>query len=196
MKNATVTIQGITALLMHNERLSNPLDSIAKQIKAITSKRIKTDEDHEAISQLEFEGGLYFDKKAGVYIPGRNIAACIREGAAIQRKGTDVKRGVTVTDEVIPLVYEGPRTIKDLYRGNYYDMRSVSGQGKKGGSRTTRTRPLFATPWACTFTLWYNPEVINGADLKQSVVTAGELIGLCDYRPSFGKFEVQEWRDG
>ena len=62
-----ITITGTAELLMHNARLANPLDSAAKAMKAISSKRVKTDEDHAEMARLEHFGSLYYDSEIGPY---------------------------------------------------------------------------------------------------------------------------------
>lgn len=192
MQQVLVQIGGVSPLMMHNGRLSNPLDPYAKAIKEITSKRTKTDEDHLQIAKLEFLGGIYYDEKIGVYIPGENLDATIVNGAKRQRKGADVERGVMTLEDKVPLSYEGPRSPERLFDGGFADIRGVSSQGSKGGSRVMRCRPIFTT-WGCTFTLGFDPLVINPDDLRRCVEDAGRLIGLCDHRPRFGKFQVDAW---
>lgn len=64
-----ITLHGINPLLMHNSRLSNPLDPNAKAMKKVSGKRQKTDEDHAELARLEHAGSLYHDPIAGPYIP-------------------------------------------------------------------------------------------------------------------------------
>lgn len=189
MQQIVVQISGTAPLLMHNSRLANPLDEYAVDIKKITSKRIKTEEDYAQIYRLEFLGGLYYNKKDGIYIPGENIDATIRDGAKLLRKGMDIKRGVMTMENKVPLTYEGPRDPEKLAGNGFADIRRV--QVNKGSS-AMRCRPRFDT-WACAFTLSLDPEVISPADLRLCVDLAGQRIGLGDYRPRYGKFEVDKW---
>ena len=196
MKSITVTLNGATALMMHNDQLANPMNEYTRRLKEITSKRTKTDEDHEAIRRIEFEGGLYYDRNIGVYIPGRNLFRCLIDAATLTKAGTKVKRGVVIQEEYVPLAYEGPRTPAELYRADIYvDTRTA---GNKG-SRIVRTRPVFPPPWSVTFTLFYVPEVLNPQELKSAWESAGMMIGLGDYRPgksggSYGRFELAGWK--
>ena len=77
MKIAKYTITGITPLLMHSERLANPFDSLTKELKAISGKRKKTEDDLLAMARIVFIGGLYHDDDAGIHVPGYNILATI-----------------------------------------------------------------------------------------------------------------------
>jgi len=70
-------LTGIRDLLQHNERMANPMNEIAKELKVITGKRKKSDEDYEAMAQVEFKGGLYINKD-GPYVPGIQIEAALK----------------------------------------------------------------------------------------------------------------------
>jgi hypothetical protein len=196
MKTIAVTLSGVTPLMMHNDQLANPMNEYAKQLKEYTSKRQKTDEDYEAIAQIEFLGGIYYSDQSGIYIPGRNVRKCIENGATLMKKGTAVKRGVFVVEAELPLTYSGPRTPKDLYRTKAFVDTRTAGNNK---ARIVRTRPIFAPPWSLTATLMVDPSQINDSDLRQCIDMAGKLCGLGDYRPypsggTFGIFQIGDWK--
>jgi hypothetical protein len=50
---------------MHNSRLADPLDPIAKELKAASSKRKKTEPDFLEMEEIEFRGGIYHDTELG-----------------------------------------------------------------------------------------------------------------------------------
>lgn len=192
-----VQVNGTAALLMHNVRLANPLDEFAMGIKAITTKVRKTEEDHAEIFRLEFAGGLYYSEALGPYIPARVIRATIQAGAQMLRRGPSIERGVLVEESYIKLIYEGPRDRDKLYKSGFSDVRPVSGQGKKGGSKTMRCRPIFETPWSVSFALSVDAEIISPDDLRQCVEKAGAYHGFCDGRSEgYGRFEIVEWSVG
>lgn len=185
METINVRITGISPLLMHSDRFANPLDPATKAHKELTSKRKKTDEDHEAIARSEWMGSLYIDKN-GPYIPGQNIDAAIIEAAKMQKLGKTVKRAVQVVDDRVHLEYTGPKTAEALFQPEFIDVRGV----KVGMAKLMRCRPIFRE-WAAGFTVMYNPEQINREDLVKAINDAGLLVGLCDYRPRFGKFTAE-----
>lgn len=180
-------IRGTAPLLMHNSRLSDPLNPTSKAIKKITSKRTKTDEDHETIARLEHAGSLYLDPDAGPYLPGQNIERCLVDAARISKQGVKVQRGVFIETDVNPLGgYGGPRDADGLWKDeNYRHVASV----KVGTSRTMRCRPMF-TNWAVEADGILDPAVIDLTDLTAIAVTAGQMIGLGDWRPRYGRFEA------
>jgi hypothetical protein len=102
---------GTTPLLMHNARLVDPLDTVVKQIREVSSKRIKTDADHAEIAQLEWLGGIYYQQDVGPFVPATNLQKCLIEGARLSRDGKKIERGVVFETLVLPLEYEGPSVV-------------------------------------------------------------------------------------
>lgn len=195
MDTVSVHVGGTAVLLMHNVRLANPLDEYAKAIKLITSKPKKTDADYEEIFRLEHAGGLYYSEKVGPYIPSRMIRASIINGGKGLKLGTAVERTMLVGEAQAKLIYDGPRDRDKLYQsGHYTDIRPVSGQGARGGSKTMRCRPMFEQPWSLTFTLSVDPTIISLDNLRQCVERAGAHHGIGDGRSEgYGRFEIVEW---
>lgn len=180
-----ITLRGTHGLLCHNARLANPLDPIVRQIKTISSKRKKTDEDFERIARLEFEGGLYFDD-TGPFIPGANIEKCLVEGARVTKQGKQVERGLFVEDDEVPLIYEGPRSVEDLWANeNFRSMMSV----KVGTNRIMRCRPIFKG-WLLEATAEVDGGLLNLDSLQAIANDAGSMIGLGDNRPRYGRYEA------
>jgi hypothetical protein len=55
----------------------------------------------------------------------------------------------------------------------------------------TRTRPAFKAGWKANFQMLVNlPEYIQPAFFHEILTNAGKLIGLADFRPSYGRFMV------
>ena len=54
-----ITLKGQSPLLCHNPRMVDPEFELNREIKALTGKRKKTDEDLKMIERLEWYGGLY-----------------------------------------------------------------------------------------------------------------------------------------
>lgn len=184
MSRFRMTCTGTKPLLMHNSQLSNPLNEVAKAMKRVTSKRIKTDEDHEELARLEHTGGLYIDLDMGPYLPGQNFERCLVDAARITKAGKKIERGVFIDTDVNPLSYDGPRDVDGLWKDqNFRHMASV----KVGTSRVTRCRPQFRE-WLVEAEGEYDPSIINLAELAEIATTAGMMIGLGDWRPRFGRF--------
>jgi len=180
-----LTIKSTRPLIMHSDRLADPLDSAAKEVKRLTRKRNKTDEDHELLARTEFFGGIYFDEVAGPYIPGANVFKCLVEGARKTKQGKQVEQGMLIKDDVIALGYKGPRTVEELYAARFFYRASV----KVGASRIMRVRPWFPE-WAAEVIGTLDTAIMELTDLESIATTAGMLIGLGERRPLYGRFEV------
>lgn len=187
MNNAfKVQLIGTRPLMMHADTFADPINPLTKQHKKLTSKRNKTDDDHEAIAKSEWRGALYFDDDIGPYMPGVNIEASMIEGGKLSKLGTKLKRGVEVIDEYCKLEYEGPRTVQALWDKGFYDARSVKVQR----ARLMRYRPLFRK-WSLTCNIAYDPEAMDYAEIVSCLTAAGQYCGIGDYRPKFGRFTVE-----
>lgn len=189
LKTLRVKLTSRMPMLVHNERLANPMSEYTKALKKITSKKKKTDDDMVAISFAEFEGGLYHDDEVGPYVPAHWLLAMIKEAAKLSRRGRDVARAIFLTETKLPLKYSGPRDVQGLWNAKFYDQRMVGNQGR----RILRTRPKF-NQWSVEFDLCIDETVFNASDVADILRVGGQMCGLGDYRPTFGRFdtEVQE----
>jgi hypothetical protein len=58
-------------------------------------------------------------------------------------------------------------------------------------SAITRVRPAFRTGWQATIQLMVNlPEYIDEVFLREVLQMAGRLVGVGDFRPTYGRFDV------
>lgn len=188
IKSVKVEIEGTTPLLLHNGMLADPLYPMVKELKKVTSKKTKTDADHEEMARLEWLGGLYTNAKGQVVIPGINIERCIVMGARKTRKGKDVECGAFVDGDIILEFPDKGKSVEKLYEsGNYHDRRMVC----VNRARVARTRPIFRA-WSLAFSVQYDDEILNETALLDMIDTAGTYIGLCDFRPRFGRFQRVE----
>ena len=187
MKNLKVTWKGKKTLIMHSCQCVNPLLPLSKELKKYTSKRNKTEEDIQHISDLEWESGAYWKDGIGLYIPGENVEATLIGGGKANRKGTDIQKYCTVVDTYIPLEYGENLTKEQLIKDmNYRDVRVMTVQRAK----VVRTRPRFDR-WEITFNLQYDEKKIDLDTIINAMEYAGDYVGLCDSRPRYGKFVVK-----
>jgi hypothetical protein len=189
MQNFTLTITGTAPLLMHNARLADPLDTISKEIKKVTGKRKKTDDDYAEIARLEHAGGLYMDSDIGPFIPGQNIERALVDAAKLTKLGTTLKRGMFITTDINPLGYAGPRGADDLWKDGRFTHTASIRVGATGG-RTMRTRPVFPE-WKLQCEGVLDTSLVDLVQLQDIATTAGAMIGLGDWRPRFGRFTAE-----
>lgn len=172
-------------LLTHNERLASKLDEIARQLAEVTSKRRKTDDDHAEMARLEFFGGIYTTTDGLIGLPSWNVYRSFHDGAKQHRLGASVQRALIPMTDVVVIQHDGPSKPADAWEARCCDQRSVKVSGK-----VTRTRPAF-TNWSVTVQFALDTEILNYNDLKMVAETAGRLIGIGDYRPRFGRYDVE-----
>ena len=185
MRKVDVWIKGFTPLLMNSNVGVNPTHPLTKEMKSLTDKRKKTDEDNERILRLKWELGLYLEDGKPV-IPAINVEASIRDAAKIERKGKDTVASIIVTPFEIPLIYDGPQDKEALW--NDPRFRDVQVGRIQRGS-VLLCRPRFSN-WQLKFSLEYDEGVFDREMIKRFLTTAGMRIGLCDYRPRYGKFTL------
>lgn len=176
---------GGSPLLMHNERLADPLDEITRAIAGISKKRNKTEADHLAIARLEFLGGLYTNGN-GPCIPAWNILRCLQDGATRHKRGRDVLRGIYPLSEHADLLYKGDelRDPEELWKTGNFHLRKTVGVQR---ARTTRTRPLF-TEWKTQLEIEVDPVIFDLDSLAVFWKDAGTYAGIGDMRPVYGRF--------
>jgi hypothetical protein len=187
-KTIEVEIRGIAPLLMNSNRGVNTLEPLVKEKNNITAKGSKkmTDDDQERLLHIKWLLGMYINEQ-GPYVPALNMEATIRNAAKMIRRGKDTGFGLQVSPDHIPLIYTGSRDPAEMWEDKKFSDVRV---GKmKTGSSITLCRPRFDS-WGLKFKITYDESVFNDKTVKELVVVGGQKIGLCDYRPSHGRYEV------
>lgn len=197
MARISVTFDGATAvngspLLMHNERLADPIDPYTRWLAELTGKRKKTERDHEEIGRREFIGAGYWLKdtgpqgqQSGPFIPTWNIIRCLQDAATRYKLGKQVLRGLVPVSEETPLIYDGPQEVDELWKSGLFHSRKGVGVGQK---RVIRTRPCF-TDWKLEAELELDLTILDPYTVSHIAKDAGLYIGVADARPRFGRFQ-------
>jgi hypothetical protein len=169
-----VTLEGASDIVFHRW---NP-ESVEEKARASkNSKAKKTD---------NVESYVYRDEKGMISIPGAYLhgsiigAAKFRQDPRSPRKSAAdlFKAAIVVTT---PLASLG---VKDW---SYLDKRRVVVQ--RAG--INRTRPAIRAGWKATFDiLVLLPEYCDRATLRETIESAGRLIGFAEMRPTYGRFGI------
>lgn len=188
MKKLHVTMYGKSPLIEHSPKCVNPLHPLSIEMKKYTSKRKKTEEDLIAISDLEWEAGVYWDDNIGLVIPNECLAATIQNGAKMNKNGKDVAKFVHILDPMAALdIGEVQNYDKMKTDVRFRDVRSVV----VSRSRVIRTRPRFNT-WSCEFDMLFEEDKIDIHAIMLALENAGNYVGLCEMRAmGYGRFDVR-----
>jgi hypothetical protein len=187
----TATMKGVSALLCHNGQTADPRNRFSKAMKAISSKRKKVDADFEQMAKLEWTAGLYL-RDGRLVLPDHVMESCFIGGAKKSKNGVQAKCGVFFDGDAV-LSYDGQPT--EPLTEDVLDEMFESGQFshtvgvKVGMSKVMRCRPVFRN-WSAVVTFSYDPDVLNRREVEDIFHDAGRLVGVGDWRPKFGRFEV------
>ena len=168
------TVVGVAPILFHAWDVSDVAD---KAGAAKGSKKKKTDNVEAYVYRC-------LDKTLG--IPAANIKATIINAArwsqdprSPRKSAMDLfKAGLFITP---PVASFGKKT------WDFLDKRRVTIQ--RNG--ITRVRPALQEGWKVSFMIHIiQPEYIQPALLNETITRAGALVGFCDFRPEFGRFQI------
>lgn len=173
-----VTVMGSADFLFHRWN-AEAVDEKAKAAK--NSKGKKTDDVESYVYRTD-AGNLAIP---GEYLRGSIInAAKFRQDPRSPRKsGMDLfKAAIVVTTPLADLGVD---------KWDYLDKRRVMIQ--RNG--INRVRPAMKAGWSCTFDLLVMlPEYVDRNALRETIESAGRLIGVGDFRPTFGRFGITEFK--
>jgi hypothetical protein len=179
-------LTGTSALMMNNPQTVNPFNEYTLQMKEITDKRKRSDEDLRDLLKLKFMAALYWDAALGPYLPMISVWRSFHEAAKLSRSGKVIERGLHTGRDMTAVEYPGPRKPAELYADpSFVDVRDASPSGK----RVTACRPIFKQ-WSLVAPFLYEESLLNKRDLIAFATLAGQLIGVGTYRQRFGRFEV------
>lgn len=191
MSVITVTLQGTRPMLQHNGRLANPIDPMTREVKALADKRKKTVDDYQRLLALEAYAGCWVTEGGELGLPTDNVWASIYEAAKMSKRGKDVKRA---------LAFDPLEVCAFLIGGTSRDAREHVEQTSGAGlfirtvvvnqRRCLRARPLVSSGWVTTHTFTLLDDVMDVDALEPIIHTAGRLIGVGDWRPIYGRFDV------
>ena len=102
------------------------------------------------------------------------------------KRGPAAKAGILVGDNA-RLDYEGPRDPQGLWEDERFRLRVPA---KIGMVKVMRMRPRF-DGWSADIAIKFIPDLLNAKEIKTFFITAGEEIGIGDWRPRFGRCSIR-----
>ncbi|QUS42110.1 hypothetical protein RPMA_27285 [Tardiphaga alba] len=185
-EHVKIRIEGTRRLIMHAGRLADPLDPVSKNLARLTSKKMKTEADHEAIGKTEWFGGLWLD--GGVpCITAEALMATFIGAARTRRRGPQASAGLVVETNA-KLEYAGPADLDALWEDHRFRLRVPV---RVNSARAMRTRPCFED-WSAEFSASFLPTLLNPAEIVELFIIAGFTKGVGDWRPQNGTFTVKQ----
>lgn len=169
-----ITIEGTAPILFHRWNC----ESVESKSKAKKGSAEKKSDDVESY--------VYRNEKGELCVPGEYLRMAIVGAAKFQQDPRSPRKSAAdlFKAAIISLTPLASLGVKDW---DFMDKRRVCIQR----NAITRSRPAMNTGWRAQFVLMTNlPEYIDPQLLNATVQAAGKLIGLGDFRPSFGRFNV------
>lgn len=174
---ALVEIKGVCPILFHRWNC----ESVASKSAAKKGSAEKKTDDIESY--------IYRNEKGEVCIPGEYLRGAIIHAAKFQQDPRSPRKSAMdlFKAAIVSLTELSSLGVKDW---DYLDKRRVVIQ--RNG--VTRCRPAMREGWKTSFILMCNlPEYISPDLLNSTIQSAGKLIGLADFRPSYGRFLVTKF---
>lgn len=174
-----VTIRGDSDILFHRWNC----EAVEAKGRAAKGSKAKKSDDVESY--------VYRDEKNNICLPGEYLRQSVIHAAKYQQDPRSprksamdlVKAGVVSLTPLAPM--NGGVTKWD------YDH-AARVQVQRNG--ITRIRPALRQGWTCTVLLMVNlPEYLAVEFVQKLLVDAGRLIGVADFRPSYGRFSVTKF---
>jgi len=172
------TISGVSDLLFHRW---NTEAIAAKAEGAKGSKARKTD---------DVESFVYRDEKGVLCLPSEYIRMALVNAAKFQQDPRSPRKSAMdlFKSAIFPLNKMCSLGVKDW---DFLDKRRVC----VNRAGITRSRPALREGWKCTVLLQVNlPEYIDDKLLLATLNDAGRLVGVGDFRPTYGRFQVTSFK--
>lgn len=147
----------------------------------------------------EWREYFYATEDGEIYQPSSHFEGALVK-AAVNFKVSG-KRGKSYKDLISANVVVDPERIlfgvhvpeeldADADKQLYLDVRPVI----VNRARVVRIRPTFKAGWELSFNLQVLDDEIQSELLQDILILAGKTVGIGDYRPKFGRFNVIEYK--
>ena len=171
---ATVTISGAADFLFHRWNC----ESVDEKAKAAKGSKAKKSDDVESY--------VYRNDAGELCIPGEYLRMAIIGAAKFRQDPRSPRKSAMdlFKAAVVPLTQLATLGKKEW---DYEDRRRVVVQ--RNG--INRTRPAMRAGWQATFDLQVLiAEYVDPNILRETIEVAGRLIGVGDFRPTYGRFGI------
>jgi len=167
-------LEGVSSILFHRWSA----ESVAAKARA------KKGSDEKKTDNIE--SYLYRNEQGIICIPGEYLRQSVIHASRFEQDPRSPRKSMMdlMKAALISLTELGPTGFKEP---QYLDQHRVI----VGRAAVTRTRPALKEGWRAKFILMVNlPEYVPPQKLNSLLQQAGRIIGIGDFRPSYGRFNV------
>jgi hypothetical protein len=171
-------LEGVTALLFH--RWSN--EAVAEKAAAKKNSAAKKSDNIESY--------VYRNDRGELCIPGEYLRMSIVNAAKFKQDPRSPRKSAMDLYKagIVPLTDLATLNVKSW---DYLDQRRVMIQ--RNG--VMRVRPAMLKGWQAQFEIQcQTPEYIEASTLHDVITQAGRLVGIGDFRPTYGRFQIIGWQ--
>ena len=174
---AQVQITGVADLLFHRWNV----EGVATKARAAKGSKAKKSDDLESY--------VYRTESGELAVPGEYLRQAVIHAAKFRQDPRSPRKSAM-----------------DLYKAGVVSLTSLASLGVQAWhyehqcrvtiqrNGVTRVRPAIRAGWSITVQLMVNlPEYIPPDALQDVLINAGRLIGVADFRPSYGRFTVSHF---
>lgn len=173
----SVTVVGAADFLFHRWN-AEAVDEKARASK--NSKAKKTD---------DVESYVYRTENGELAIPGEYLRGSIINAAKFRQDPRSPRKSAMDLFKAA-IVVTSPLASLGVKEWDYLDKRRVTIQ--RNG--INRIRPAMRAGWQASFNLLVMlPEYVDRNVLRETIESAGRLIGVGDFRPTFGRFGIVQF---
>lgn len=174
----SVTVRGASDLLFHAWN-AEAVDEKAAAAKNSAGK--KSD---------NLESYVYRTPDGEIAIPGEYLRGAIINAAKFRQDPRSPRKSAMDLFKAA-IVVTSPLASLGVAQWDYLDRRRVMIQR----SGINRTRPAMRAGWEATFDMLVMlPEYVDRNQLRETIESAGRLIGVGDFRPTFGRFGIVNFK--
>lgn len=175
---ARTTIEGVSDFLYHRWNCEAVEE---KQKTAKGSKSRKSD---------DIETFVYRDRDGFLCIPSEHLRMAIINAAKFRQDPRSPRKSAMDLYKA-GLIFLNPLASLGIKKWDYEDKRRVVVQRNS----INRVRPAIKSGWKVTFDIQVIlPEYITGNDLYDTITTSGKFLGIGDFRPTFGRFIISDFK--
>lgn len=172
-----VTVQGVADILFHRWNC----EAVDEKARAAKGSKAKKEDNVESY--------VYRNDEGEICIPGEYLRMAL-VNAAKYRQDPRSPRKSAMDLYKAGIICLTPLASLGVTEWDYEDRRRVVIQ--RNG--INRVRPAMKAGWKASFEVMVNtPEYITQGDLLEVFGTAGRLVGLGDFRPTYGRFSVVDF---